>query len=401
VAGGAFDGDLAKTKAAEAELFGSTGRRSPLRIVVRDSVGPGEKPQRRGYGARLSAEDLAERWGLKTSDADYQDTVERLRVRNPSDGSQVVLTSPIEYLAFGAVHKGHLVRPRLPPKTKLSFELVWRPPEWRRIPLRHRELFAWALWSWLHLGSIGAKARKGFGSLRCVSVDGDLPEELDALPPIADSSLDKLESGVARLLELTGSAEPGDWSRFSKKSRILVSKARFMRWEAAMEALGAWLIVFRRRYGSSFDSRVIDGVPLANRDYEWADQASDPKNSLSDIPDKAGFGLPLPFDRQGSAVTWVPASGNRSDSKDDRRRASPLLLRVGRFGDDDFRPLLIHLPADLVPKGAELRYRYRSGRDYRPRRNPSLRPSNEQESVVGWFLDILEQERGLMRRVTP
>jgi CRISPR-associated protein Cmr1 len=182
-----------------------------------------------------------------------------------------------------------------------------------------------------------------------------------------------------------------EWTHFSRRSRVYAGVETFSWGMDAMERLGAWLIGFRRRYGSSLDARRN----LTDRDYEWAA----PKGRLSlqkqDFPDRAGFGLPLPFRKKskdsdgyekdkGQNVTWGSPDG-------DTRRASPLLLHVARVGDK-FVPVLTYLPARFLPEGGLL---YFQGDDHK-----TSEPTPGQLKVIDRFLDDLaSEEKKLIEKV--
>lgn len=348
VAGARFAGDLKSVRTAEEEIFGSTRRSSAVR------VSPSRGPEaERGKDAETLLEDsvdadgLAKRWGDES-----RATVNRLRLqRSPS-------SNPLHYLAYGPVAKGRLERPLLPSRTKVRFELHWirmpSPPA--------MEMFSLALQGWLCLGGIGARSRKGFGSLHLDGCDRKAFEEV-----------------VRRLLELgRGFTTQPEWTFFSSRSRVLVGSQGFEQGEEALSLLGSWMIAFRRRYGKATDDRILGGLAVANRDYEWAaPRGSRPRQG---IPDRIEFGLPLPFSRRvdgqflGESVIWGPG-------EKDPRRASPLLLHVARFGKRYF-PVLTWLPARFLPPGAQLGFKdhpFPPGGGVEPHR----------PGIVGHFLDDL------------
>lgn len=315
-------GDLAAVQNAERDLFGATDRGSMVRMRTR----PGRdfaSSDLSFQAPALSASALAGLWGEPAAEA-------RLQLGGA--------TNALAYLAFGPMMANRLDRSYLKPQTTGFLDLTWV----RRPSADLRRLFDQALWAWLHLGGIGSKSRKGYGSLQPVS----MPPRLE--PPA--KTRDDLVSQIRRTLPQKGTtARDPEWTRFSPGSRIFLGSAH-LTWEEALSLLGAWLIAFRRRYGYPGETRA----GLANRDYVWLDPANPDK--LSNIPDRSGFGLPLPFRRknpgtrntESQIVTWGPAQG-------DARRASPLLLHVAHFGQD-FVPVITYLPAQFLPAGKELRF---------------------------------------------
>jgi CRISPR-associated protein Cmr1 len=257
-----------------------------------------------------------------------------------------------------------------------------------------------ALWAWLNLGGIGAKNRKGFGSLRC----RELPEVSPAtakgeLPEFSPATAKDFEAGVREILSL--GAKHGDlpaWTHLSSRAQVYIADRAAGSWEEALEWLGAWLIAFRRRYGYPGDARIFDGTPNADRDYEWA--APNGRHPRQGMPDRAGFGLPLPFKKKergrelGETVIWGKAAGSLEEEREkeqDSRRASPLLLHVSRFGGD-FVPVLTYLPAELLPDGGSLRFKGHPRKSF-PVDTPQL-------EIVDRFLGDLETKK-LIRKVTP
>lgn len=367
---------LEEVRKAEAAIFGSTERQARLRI--RALGGPGARSTWSDFDRRLRASQIAQHWNDTA-----QSTVERLRLMK--DGKEI-LSNPLHYLGFGPFEKGNLARPYLPAGNTADFHLDWRPGSIR--PEFHT-LFEDALWSWLNLGGLGAKSRKGYGSLKLLHRTSEPSQE----PPSKEPT-DTREAFQSRAREVLQRArdfkgEP-EWTHFSARSRVFLAKSNdWTTWQDAMERLGSWIIAYRRRYGSSKDVRVVDGLPLKNRDYDWA--APNGKNLGAEIPDRTGFGLPLPFKRKvgdrhlGESVTWSP---DGESGGGDTRRASPLLLHVARFGRS-YAPVLTYLPARFIP--GKLKFD-----DHADLFDPTPR----QLAIIDEFLDDLKS-KNLIQEVTP
>lgn len=342
VTGAAYKGDLAKVRVAEDLLFGSTERGSILRI--RTSATPAAVPggTQCSLGQVLTAAEIANLWGEKE-----EATLRRLRL--VQDGSR-----PVHYLGFGPIVGNRLVRPYLPPGAPVQFEILWmrdlEDPE-----LRH--LFDQALWAWLHLGGIGGRNRRGFGSLQRTPVPADRRDFIEQA-----RALLRLGQEAGRLST--------EWTCITAGSRIFVAREACGSWSEAMTRLGAWLIAFRRRYGSPADSRP----GLANRDYAWAAPKGHlRRNPQREIPDRAGFGLPIHFGQQ-ETVTWDSGEG------EDARRASPLLLHVAKAGSS-YLPVLTHLPSAFLPAGTSLKFKRSPPR--------SQAPTSRHLGIIDHFLDDL------------
>jgi hypothetical protein len=329
-------------RAAEDLLFGSTERGSLLRIRAFGSPATLPAGEHFPFGRPLTAADLAHLW----ADTDAA-TVRRLRLTPDR-------SNPIHYLGFGPIKGGRLERPCLRAGTTVEFQIVWM----RSPPDCLRRLFDQALWAWLHLGGIGGRCRRGFGSLQRTPVPVDRKDFIDQA-----RALLKLGREAGELST--------EWTRFTAGSRIFVACETYSTWDDAMTRLGAWLMAFRRRYGIAGEIRP----GLANRDYEWAaPRGSLRHNPDRQIPDRAGFGLPLHFGQQ-ETVTW-----NASEGDGDARRASPLLLHVGKIGTA-FLPVLTYLPSAFLPAGHRLKFKRGPAR--------SESPTARHLGIVDRFLDDL------------
>lgn len=342
VAGAAFRGDLDEVRAAEDRLFGSTERGSLLRIRTFNAPAVVPEDPRCALGEVLTAEQIAALWG-DTSAA----TVQRLRLQQ--DGSR-----PVHYLGFGPIVGNRLDRPYLRPGSSVQIEIVWM----RSVEKTLRHLFDQALWAWLHLGGIGGRCRRGFGSLQRTPVPIDRTDFIEQA-----RALLQLGKEAGRLST--------DWTCFTAQSRIFLARNACRSWNEAMTLLGAWLIAFRRRYGFAGESRP----GLAGRDYDWAAPNGRMRhNSDRQIPDRAGFGLPLHFGPR-ETVAWDPG-----DQSSDARRASPLLLHVAKIGPL-YVPVMTHLPSTFLPAGRPLTLKQS------PRK--SQLPTPRQLGIVDEFLNDL------------
>jgi hypothetical protein len=393
LAGGELGGGPGKVKAAETEVFGSTSRRSPLRIrTTGNSAALAVVGGRFGAHRPMSHDELARAWGLEPGDASWASTLRRLTVKNQS--GQPRPSDPFSYLGYGCLdHKGNLARPMIPAREKPAFEIVWREREWALADESSRKLFGRALWAWLNLGGIGARSRNGFGSLRCLDAGGHAMELLGECTALSPASLDPFRKAAASMCPpqpATARSSSATWTHFTPSSRIVVGTAPKTCWEDALALAGAWLIAFRRRYGADHDEREYGGRSIAGRDYAWGlHHPRRPNKEPRHFPDRAGFGLPLPFGKPAETVLWELE--DRGGPPRDSRRASPLLLHVGHLGEH-FYPVWTYLPSDLLPENGQLAFKKRS--------SPRGGVTEEERSIVSWFLDDLKS-KGLVQEVTP
>lgn len=363
VMGGERQGDADAVRELEDELFGSTSHKSPLKILappVREST-VGDLAE----GHPLDETQLANAWGAT-------DPAVRARLRL-SRGA----TNPIAYLGYGPIawnrdqRKVIYERARIRSGRSMRLLLQWRD----RLP--SEDALQKALWCWLHLGGIGGRSRRGFGSLECVAIRTGNSEStfLNPVQTIAQFE----EYAKSLLATACGASAVAQWSHFTKDTRIYVSTAPYQTWDAALSAAGAWLIAFRRRYGLTSDERTS----VRNRDYVWLKGSPPPAG----VPDRAGFGLPLPFG-QGEDLVAAWRSGDRrsGEHEESGRRGSPLLIHVARF-EGKHHLVFTHMPALLVPKGKEIHFR--------GQHSP---PTVEQKRIVSDFLDDLDKVRKKIRR---
>lgn len=392
LAGAQKDGDLDKVRAGETALFGSTERASPLRIRASGQTAVVAAGGPCGYGRPLGAAELAREWlGPSASDEALRQQVEE-RLRLQRNGNPIP-SNPVHYLGYGCItydrdQRANLfTHARIEPGGQAGITLMWPGLQQHQAMAQEFKLLEASLWAWLNLGGIGAKSRRGFGSLRCLRAAGNP----DGGPNYAPANVAAFKAEAQRLLKPLhkGNGLP-EWSHFSAKTRILIatagSRAQIDRtgkaagtprpgWDAALERAGSWFIGFRRRYGSSVDERAT----LRGRDYEWA--APNGHKHEQGIPDRGGFGLPLPFDKR--IVTWrrsarAGSEPSRGELDADNRRASPLLLHVARLGDEWF-PVFTYIPSRLIPAGAKLAFKSKAVE----------RDVAKQQEVVAHFLDDL------------
>jgi CRISPR-associated protein Cmr1 len=345
VAGGELRGDAAKVRALERSVFGGMDTdagmdaSSTLRVMVR--------PVR------------SEPPGAKVTPPFAMD------VKNDSDAVRKRLrlsigrTNPLGYLGYGPIEHskeaGGFVykRGRIVENSDLSMTLQWN----REVSGEAKSIFGRALWCWINLGGIGARSRRGYGSL----------VRTDAAGVVAGPK--ELQAGVIENLGRARAFSPGsqaEWTHFTSQAHIYRSSRALKNWSDAMKYAGGWMVAFRRRYGKDSDERA----GIRGRDYEWYKtpvQAGPPNG----VPDRAGFGLPLPF--RDKVAGWGSNEG---------RRASPLLVHIARFEPSDYYVIYTHIPARLVPEGKEIGFM-----------GASSPPTVEQKSIVQSFLHDLKAKK--------
>jgi len=213
------------------------------------------------------------------------------------------------------------------------------------------EVFGATIWLWAHLGGIGARSRRGWGSFRLREVTmqkGDFPFDLSP-PEDRDALLGRLETGLREVDERFDWFVDRHWPRertaqLDRQAPVrsiaglgsLVEPrhdlpADFPSWQEALETAGRLF----QDYRSTLQRRDLGLPPLP--DY------FDVKRYLSDgitpkTVDRASFGLPLPFyfrSLQGRRATFQPRGCDRL--------ASPLQFRLFPLAAGRIAVLLLNM----------------------------------------------------------
>ena len=304
------DRDLDSLRRAEAAVFGSTDTgASP--VVVRISNSPS--------GASIPFSSLA-RW--TPSSRSYE---------NPG----------IAYLFFAA--RGTQSEPErkaIPAGSSFELELGLRAGAQDQDALSKA---CAALWLLTHLGGLGARSRRGAGSLQVTQVHGNVPNS--ALPPLKiqastpEELQTELQNGLSKLRESVGkSASINSPSAFNMlhpdACKIWVVNKVFHSWEDALDSIGSRMQQFR-------DKRRPDYQNVKN-----AVQG----RGLTQPVQRAAFGLPIVFYYRSLGGIKGTLEGERHD-----RRASPLFIRITRLKSRKYAIVLTFFQAYLLEPGERLK----------------------------------------------
>jgi len=169
--------------------------------------------------------------------------------------------------------------------------------------------------SWLLLGSLGTRSRRGWGSLWPVSLrSGSVPSGVDAFR----SHVAELLSGqpmIVNILSAQGHRQP----------------------EEALDDLGAWLHKWR------VGSRKFGQNPKA-----WGENDHRAGRGKSDVVYRATLGLPL-----SQRYSSEPRLTVETELPESSRWASPVHMKVIRLGPL-FYPLVVFFPEMAIPDGTSL-----------------------------------------------
>jgi|Deesub1362B_J571_1020462.scaffolds.fasta_scaffold01912_3 CRISPR-associated protein Cmr1 len=217
-----------------------------------------------------------------------------------------------------------------------------------------RQALQWAysaLWLLTHLGGLGARSRRGAGSLQATRVE-NVP---DGLPPLTITANTpkglqvELRDGLFRLRrlasQLTGSRSTirvSNPSLFdvlhSDVCKVWVVSHTFDSWSAALNTLGDIIQRFRNRREPDYTN-----VKSAVRG-----------GTLSRTVERAAFGLPIVFYYRSLGGQQGTLEGERHD-----RRASPLMLRVIKLASGQYVLVLTLFHAQLLSEGERLKLKRR------------------------------------------
>jgi CRISPR-associated protein Cmr1 len=228
-----------------------------------------------------------------------------------------------------------------------NLELVFRPSDDAGSRQDVTEV-GQALWLWSSLGGLGARSRRGWGSvsLRTLEVSG---VALDGIPAVPNSSQEMAE-GLRGIVGSRVHVSPPPFSAFSAETRIDASIASASSAMDALRAVGLELRNYR-----NFRNR--SGVFGADHDLLY-DLIGD--RTVDRAPRRAVFGLPnnayLTFGgtrrgREGRKIEVIPDRGPAEHG----RRASPLLIHIHEFPDRSACAVQTLMPADFLPDGERIR----------------------------------------------
>lgn len=287
-----------------------------------------------------------------------------LRMDGTDEKNSDVVSSGLRYLGYGLMHgfykkgshsEGTLLRECISPGAWFKVEISIRQGKYRRFgelddaDPRSLATLETAIEAMGLLGGLGARKRRGWGSLGFVAAGGN-----SFNPP---QSTDEYRTRLQKILsggKSSGIAYP--LSAVARETDIYLGDTGETKPLEALEKIGASYKLYRSwGYSGNGGAPKVDGQQSLKNfkpDHDWfksgesfwASRAGNGK-ACEALPERAVFGLPLNFQSVGSPQLSVGADHRDSREKHLGRRASPLFFHVGRV--DDGRGTVTYLPAAI------------------------------------------------------
>ncbi len=254
-----------------------------------------------------------------------------------------------------------------------------------------------ALWLLTHLGGLGARSRRGAGSLQVIgSVSRDGHNLSSELPPLGvraatpaelqqelQEGLRKLRTGIAANASISS---PSAFNILRPDvCRIWVINRPFNSWEKALDAVGQQMQQFRSR---------------RRPDYQNVKNAVQEQPLMQSV-ERAAFGLPIVFFFPSLYKQYIQqkmekdqarkkATGTLEGDKHDRR-ASPLFIRVTRLANGKYVLVLTLFQAQLLEAGEKLKLK---------RQGPPKYVNAPDLSLINDFIQAVQRSIGPCLEVT-
>jgi len=309
--GGAYNGDLEKMRKDEDLIWGSSGGKgrtgpSDVSVVVTEST-PGNDWSRQDKGGKPVH--------LSDPRSDYSYVAFPLRAESNKPAGKV--------------------------RRAVEFTLSITYPE------KHKEEIASSIWAWETFGGIGARTRRGFGALCCISVN-DVPTELPNIVTVKESVTRGLKHHV----------KAGVWP--SSVPHLLYDDFKIAPSAGRNSADEAWRYLFGR-LKSFRQARFPNKEQKPYGRSKWpeadairrltgtsADKHKRPRLTFDKFP-RAVFGLPIIF--QFKDVDIGDPRQTRLEGAVYDRMASPLILRPLACAQGKYVGVAIVLGGPRIPPG--------------------------------------------------
>ncbi|MBA3473291.1 MAG: type III-B CRISPR module RAMP protein Cmr1 [Rubrobacter sp.] len=253
------------------------------------------------------------------------------------------VNNSIGYLGYGIAEykrdnrRVETIRDALDAGSKFTLQLLFK-----KGADKHENELLDALWCLTHLGGMGSRSRRGFGSMVVTGVEGaDFP----GLPRSPEDLKERIEEKFEGLSVCERAGLP-EYTALSRHAAVTVWRLRTKSWGDALRLVGDRLNGFR---SAQRTERFHDDRDLI-RDYAF--EGKEPARA----PRRAAFGLPHNyFFKQTN--TQVNVSGADHD-----RRASPLFIHLHELRGGEIAAVLSLIPARFLPEGEQVKIGPASGR---------------------------------------
>ncbi|RJQ27281.1 MAG: type III-B CRISPR module RAMP protein Cmr1 [Peptococcaceae bacterium] len=275
-------------------------------------------------------------------------------------------------------------------EVSLAFKKEINDKEKINVALRHKAVLA-AWWLLSHVGGLGSRSRRGFGTLafqEWLVVEGEKWAELEELPfahgaKTPEEWLKIFQTGLETLKKWFPKEIKKDHTVLAAGSRFFLFKEGFPKgriknqdiefegWELALNEAGKILQAFRNRW--KLDDHSTDyHIVKAHLAKVYGRSIVDPRPALlARCPERVAFGLPLTF-RYNSLKEQV---GVKKDGKPKyevpevafegeihNRSASPLFVRIVQI-NDKYHPFFALLKAPLLSSGEKIKARAKTKKE--------------------------------------
>ena len=253
------------------------------------------------------------------------------------------------------VKKQMTIRPYLKEGSCFSLEIRFKPRQDKESEEEYdsmRRKVMRSLWVLIMLGGLGARSRKGFGSLAVMEeiegMDDDLPS---LMPKSPDELLQALEVFFKEFdaPSINGNAYP-EFTSFSTRSSYVVTKTQGDAMDT-LEWLGDTIHKYRSFKGSSSQQWVGSDHDLMR---DWIKSGGEPPNP----PKRAAFGLPHNY--FFTSLDNKKGEVNLMENNKKGRRAAPLLFHIHEFpsSNNNHQACVVatFLPARLIPENKTVHF---------------------------------------------
>ena len=219
---------------------------------------------------------------------------------------------------------------------------------------RYRNAIEASLWLLSHFGGLGARTRRGFGSIRCRDIDSSwLDWSYSCDDQYFRKNLEKIQKEFINLASVSSPSGTDEFTTFSN-FKCIIGQKDWQNWEEALNEVGRF---FRKYRETNQKSQVKKRQINLTNDYvnvvtKFMNGALLPSKRSDFVHD--AFGLPMQYTsyhrKTKATLTWRERVNGRWAEKD--RRASPLFLRILKCSDNRYKSLAAFFNSKFLPEGS-------------------------------------------------